>query len=486
MKRNKKIGILLAMFVCVSLAAFGVVRYEEKKEMIKNSDAIILEVAAETVKTLSWECDTGAYAFYRDESGSWRYEADEAFPVDGEKIENLLEQFHEFGVSFVIEEVEDWGQYGLDTPVCTIHMETEENSYEICLGDYSAMDSERYISIGDGNAYLVKNDPLDSFAIEISDVIQHDEIPKLSDVTQLRFAGAESAQVVYEENSANSYYAEDVYYLKQEDAYLPLDTVNVNDYLNTIRNLNLKEYATYNASEDELVSCGLDEPMLSVSIDYTVANEETGEEKTETFVLHIGRDSAEQQQDAGAEADNSENMLESTKTEEQVTAYARVGESKIIYQITSEQYQKLMDMSYNTLRHQEMFWGDFDDMYRLDITLEDVDYTITSEQKDGQRIYYYRGEEVEMAGIRSTIRDLTAQSFTDETPVQKEEISLTLYLDNENYPKVQIQLYRYDGNSCIAVVDGEPVAFVERTSVVDLIEAVNGIILDCTASVPVR
>lgn len=32
MKRNKKIGILLAMFVCVSLAAFGVVRYEEKKK----------------------------------------------------------------------------------------------------------------------------------------------------------------------------------------------------------------------------------------------------------------------------------------------------------------------------------------------------------------------------------------------------------------------------------------------------------------------
>lgn len=478
MKRNKKIGILLAMFVCVSLAAFGVVGYEEKKEIIKNSDEIILEVAAETVKTLSWECDTGAYAFYRDESGSWRYELDEAFPVDGEKIETLLERFREFGVSFVIEEVEDWGQYGLDTPVCTIRMETEENSYEICLGDYSAMDSERYVSIGDGNAYLVKNDPLDSFVIEISDVIRHDEIPKSSDVTQLRFAGAESAQIVYEENSANSYNAEDVYFLKQEEVYLPLDTANVNDYLNTIRNLNLKEYVTYNASEDELVSCGLDEPMLSVSIDYAVMNEKTEQEETETFVLHIGRDSAQQEQDAGAEADNSENMIESTIAEGQVTAYARVGESKIIYQISSEQYQKLMEMSYNTLRHQEMFWGDFDDMYQLDITLEDVDYTITSEQKDGQRIYYYRGEEVEMAGIRSTMRGLTAQSFTDETPVQEEEISLTLYLNNENYPKVQIQLYRYDGNNCIAVVDGEPVAFVNRTGVVDLIEEFNVIILD--------
>lgn len=43
-------------------------------------------MAAETVKTLSWECDTGAYAFYRDESGSWRYELDEAFPVDGGRL----------------------------------------------------------------------------------------------------------------------------------------------------------------------------------------------------------------------------------------------------------------------------------------------------------------------------------------------------------------------------------------------------------------
>ncbi len=480
MKRNKKIGILLAAFACISVAAFGVTRYEEQKELIKNSDDIILEVASEEVKAFSWECDKGEFAFHRDENGRWRYDEDEAFPVDEERLGMLLAQFQEFGVSFIIEKVEDWGQYGLDTPVCTIHMETEEASYEILLGDYSAMDAERYVSVGDGNAYLVKNDPLDQFAIEISDLILHDEIPELWDVTQLQVAGKEPAQIIYEEGGTNSYFAEDVYYLKQEERYLPLDTMNVNDYLNTIRNLNLKEYTTYNASQEELVSCGLDTPVLSISIDYTITDEETEEEKTENFVLHVGRDPAEQI--AGAEekeeADQSEDTIKSTMEEEQVTAFARVGESKIIYQITSEQYQKLMDMSYDSLRHQELFWGDFNDIYRLDITLEDVDYTIASEQKEEKRIYYYRGEEVEMAGIRSTIGELTAQSFIDETPAQKEEISLTIYLDNEEYPKVQIQLYRYDGNSCIAVVDEEPVAFVERTKVVDLIEAVNAIVLD--------
>ena len=39
--------------------------------------------------------------------------------------------------------------------------------------------------------------------------------------------------------------------------------------------------------------------------------------------------------------------------------------------------------------------------------------------------------------------------------------------------------YRYDGNKCLAVVDGEPVSLVDRSHVVDLIEAVNAIVLKC-------
>ena len=83
-----------------------------------------------------------------------------------------------------------------------------------------------------------------------------------------------------------------------------------------------------------------------------------------------------------------------------------------------------------------------------------------------------------MAGIRSAIRGLSAVDFTDEQPGQKEEISLTIYLDNENDPEVHIQLYRYDGDRCIAVVDGNVIAFVDRDKVIDLVEAVHRIVLD--------
>lgn len=471
MKRNKRLGILCVILLCVSLAAFSVSRYEKQKEIIKNSDEIIMEVNSEEVNVLSWECDTGVFAFHKDENGGWIYDEDEEFPVDDEKINGMLELFKEFGVSFIIEEVEDFGQYGLDTPVCSIHMETDSATYEILLGNYSAMDSERYVSVGDGNAYLVKTDPLERFEIEISDVIHHDEIPEFQDAAQIEFSGEESERIVYEENSTSTYLAEDVYFLEKEDDSLPLDTSRVQDYLGTIKNLNLKDYANYKASEEELSAYGLDTPELTIAIDYLKTEEDSEEETKETFVLHVGRDPAEKE----AEREKAETM-EGTE-EEEVTAYARVGESKIIYKLTPEQYEKLKDMSYNSLRHQEIFWADFSDMYELDIQLEGNSYTITSLLEDKKRTYYYQDEELEMANIRSTIRGLRAGSFTDEIPGQKEEISLTIYLDNENFPQVHIQLYRYDGENCIAVVDGKSVAFVERSRVVDLMEAVNSIVL---------
>ena len=73
---------------------------------------------------------------------------------------------------------------------------------------------------------------------------------------------------------------------------------------------------------------------------------------------------------------------------------------------------------------------------------------------------------------------MTADEFTDEWPAQKEEIGLTVHLDNENFPQVEIKLYRYDGSRCLVVVDGESVSLMDRTAVVNLIEAVHAIVLN--------
>jgi hypothetical protein len=86
--------------------------------------------------------------------------------------------------------------------------------------------------------------------------------------------------------------------------------------------------------------------------------------------------------------------------------------------------------------------------------------------------------ELDSEDLTSALTALSAESFTEEEASDKEEISFTVHLKVDGNPTVQIALYRYDGSDCIAVIDGEPIALVARSQVVDLIEAVNAIVLD--------
>lgn len=457
MKRFKRIYILLGVLAAACLATFGVMRYEEHKEQIEEREEIILQVAQDSVKSLSWEYESNTLSFRKEEN--WIYEDDEAFPVDEEKINGLLEPFEAFGVSFVIEKVEDYSQYGLDRPICTIRMETEELSCELLLGNYSELDQKRYVSIGDGNVYLVNEDPLERFAVRLSDLIEHDETPYFEDTTAVQFEGNENYSIFYEKDSAHTYRDDDVYFTERGGETKPLDPSLVDSYLETIENMSLTNYVTYNATKEELADYGLDEPELTVTVDYSSRNEEE-EAHSDTFVLHVSRDPREDE------------------AEEEITAYARVGESQIVYQISAEDYENLMAASYDDLRHQEILSADFADIKKMELSLEGNVYTLTSEEKEEQRIWYNQGEEVEISDLRTAIANLKAERFTEEPPEQKEEISLTVYLDDENETEIFIELYRYDGENCLAVVDQEPVALVKRSAAVDLIEAVYRIVLD--------
>ena len=137
-----------------------------------------------------------------------------------------------------------------------------------------------------------------------------------------------------------------------------------------------------------------------------------------------------------------------------------------------------MAASYNDLRHAEVLTADLADVEKIDVVLDGETYVITVEEDDDEILCYYNGDRVENDDFQNALEALTANNFTEEEPEGKEEISMTIYLDNDNNPEVSVELYRYDGSYCLAVVDGEPVSLVERGLVVDLVEAVNAIVLN--------
>ena len=453
----------------VCIAAFAISRYEEKKEQIKNSGEVILEIPTDSVTTLSWTNDSGTFSFTKDET--WVYDDDNAFPVDEEKINDLLEQFTSFAAAFAIDDVEDYAQYGLDEPICTIHITAGEESYTVELGDFSKMDEQRYVSIGDGKVYLVSHDPLDEFDSVLRDMILDDTIPEFDTVKQIAFSGEESYTISYDEGGT-SICADDVYFTDGK----PLDTAVITEWLTSLHELDLTNYVSYNVTDEELETFGLDEPALAITLDYSSSDEDGNETDSGTLVLHLSQNPEELAAYEEAIA-NEEDVLPD------VTCYARVGDSQIVYQITQSEFDALTDVSYDALRHQKIFTADFDTVTSIDVTLEGENYTFIctppedADDTDTEGTWTYQGVEFDIFDFSYALRALAATNFTVETPTGQEEISLTLHLDNEDFSTFTLTLYRYDGESCIACVDGESVAFVSRDKAVDLIEAVRAVTL---------
>ena len=458
MKRNKRLIILLAVLAVISAATFALSRYEQKQEQIKLSEQVLLEIPFTSVRSFSWTYageETGL-GFQQDENG-WSYQDDAAFPVSESALMNVIGHFSSFNVSFTIENVDNYSQYGLDEPDCTISIETEDSSYTMKLGDYSQMDQLRYIDIGDGNVYLAAEDPGTWLEYTLSDFLLHDDTPDLDEVVDVTFTGKENYTVIHQEDNGLSYSDEDEYLIDGSNRVL--DSANMQEYLSTITALELSNFVTYNATEEELAARGLAEPELTVTVRY-----EDGKDEIRSCTLHIG--SAE-------DPDN---------TDEQI-GYIRVGDSSIIYQLESIDYAILSAAGYDDLRHQQLFWGDFSQVTQLDLTLEGKTHTLVYQREDANDDdsafkWFYDQQIADITNVQSALEALSADSFTSESPSKDEEIGVTLHLDNENFPTVEIRLYRYDGSQCLAVVDGDPVSLVSRSSVMDLVEAVQAIVLN--------
>ena len=464
MSKTKKLCVLLVVLAAVCAAGIIVSTMERKQEQVRSEGITALSVDADSVTALSWEYADNSFAFHKDEDGVWIYDTDEAFPVDQEVIDLLLAVFSDFRTDFTIDDVTDLGQYGLDDPTAAIHLETEDGTYDVLVGDESQMDAQRYVSLGDGSVYLAAVDPLDSYNVLLAGLIQNDEVPIFENVTSLNFSGDISYAVTYEADSGKSYDEDDVYFTTLNGSTLALDTSRVSSYLYTLEYLNLTDFATYSADDAYLDAYGLNDPELTVTVNYTETDSE-GTETAKTFTLAVSRD-PEQREEAPDEDDP-----------DSITAYARVGDSAIVYQITGSEYLELMACSRDDLRHQELLWAAFTDITQVDVTLDGEDYTFTVQTEGDEHVWYYGEEKLSIADFQSALTGLTADTFTTTRPDGKEEVQLTVHLDSESFPTVELVLYRYDGSFCLATVDGTPTAYVDRSSVMALVEAVNAIVL---------
>ena len=464
MKRAKKLWIMAGILGLALVLTLSVALMDHKAEKIRASGEPILSVPVDSVTALSWD-NGGETLSFRKEDG-WIYEGDPDFPVSQQILEQMLSTFETFSAAFAIQDVEDYGQYGLQDPVCTIKFTAGDQNYRVALGSFSKMDQQRYVDIGDGNAYLVFNDPMVEFDRDLRHVIQNDTTTYLQDANRITFTGAETYSIWKDPEAGISHREDDIYYAEKNGQLLPLDPINVQNYLADLTLMELTDYQTYTADKEDLSQFGLDKPELSVEVHYDelLRGEPTGEEKT--MVIHVGRNPEQVKAAEDAKDDNAD----------PVPAYVRVGDSQIIYRIQPGEYDKVMACSYDDLRHPEIFPASTEDILSLEVTLDGSVYQLSAKDPKAEPLQFFYGDsQVDVSPVLSAIHSLRAQDFTQEPAAGKLELRLRAELKNSK--SVTVELYRIDGQQCLAQVDGTPVARIPRSQVVDLQEDLNAILL---------
>ena len=294
-KRGKKLLLLSLTFVLLCGAAFLTTQLSSENtvtEESSDSGVDILSLDLSTANSIHWNINDTDFSFYK-EGDNWVYSNDSTFPLDQSALDTLFAQLSPLHANSSIEAVEDLSQYGLTDAACSLTVDDTQ----ILIGSASPMDSQRYVSIGDGNVYLVDDALYSALDHQLFDLLQLESIPTVEEYLSVSTG---TLTLTYDNSQ---WYA---------DA-LPLDSALTEAWLENISGLVWTDCVDYKADDEQLSTYGLDSPRLCVTVSYL----EEGESKS--FSLEVGAA-------AGT-----------------YYSYARLGGSSMVYTIDNDYVEALMN-----------------------------------------------------------------------------------------------------------------------------------------------
>lgn len=454
MKRKRNLIVLLAVFAVLCSSIVAVKAVEKHVEQIQTVDEVVIAVDASDVTAIKWTNEDGEVEFTKEED-TWHSSDDEDFPVSTEAMEELLSSFEEVHASFVIEDVEDYSQYGLSDPEHTLTITTSDGETTITTGNFSTMDEKRYVCVDGGNVYLVETDIAEPLSSVRDDYLDNTNIPYYYQVKELEFAGDTSLSIVYDEESTNSYTSDYTYFLKNGDDYKALSASKLSSLTSKITNTDFTDYVTYKASEEDLSEYGFDTPSLSIHINGDLYSDYTAEE-------------------LGEESEQAHDLSFVKKDDE--TVYLHIDDSPIVYNFDAQEYEALVEASYDTLRPTEVVSVNSGELKSITGKVDGTSYTIdVASDDDGIITYTIGDEEIEADALITALNNLDIEEFTTDVEYSVSEFEIALSFENGD---VEVQVYRVDGDLCYVVVNGENVGTMSRDSLTNLKEEFTKVVLN--------
>ena len=304
MTRGKKLFVLLLALVILTGVTLLVAHLvpDEDESTAEDTSYIIFSLDPDQVTQLSWTYEDSTVTLTKDENSNWSYPDDEAFPLDASYPDAMVQALKEVSATKTIESPENLAGYGLEEAACAISVTAGDSTYELRIGDETGLGGQRYLSLGDGNVYLVDADLLEDFSLGLYDIVSMESIPSMTDLTSVSIETTSGTLTLdYLEDSGLAYSDQYTWFWNQDGEEAPLDTDLAEDLVSTVTGLTWNACVDYQADEDSLGTYGLDIPAATITVEYTestqVETNETDEngdpiyetqETPATFVLELG------------------------------------------------------------------------------------------------------------------------------------------------------------------------------------------------------
>lgn len=465
MKRGKKLLLLCLTLIVVAGAALAAVKFIPDETVEETETIAVYTVTAEDIDALAWDYEGESLSF--DYDGSvWSYTDDADFPLQQSYPSAMTNAVSEITATKVIEAVDDLAEYGLDEPVCSITVTSGDAAATIDIGDETSLDGLRYVSVGDGNVYLVSSDLLTNFSYGLYDLVSMESLPDMSDLVSLRVERPSGTLVIdYLEDSGLAYTDRYSYFAEDGEDYVTLGSEPAYNFIYQITGLYWSSCVNYAADDEALAACGLDSPSVTVTVDYI----ETTEVETN-------------------ETDEDGNAITETRTEEKSLTlelgdyaddgcYARIAGSDMVYLIDASICDSLLYTSISELEPAEILLLDWDGMTGFDISLDGETYSVSMEYSEDENDYLYTldGESLDFDDVLDQIEALTNEGDASDASLSLGElISLTFHA--EGWDDVELVIYSYDSSTCVAVINGEVLRFTSRTDAEEICDAVSALL----------
>ena len=243
MKRGKKLIVLLGVLVVLLGAAYAAAQLNPEKEE-ETVYTTIFTLDPEQVTALTWHYSEEV-PLVKEEDG-WVYEEDPQFPLDTTYVDAMLTALSQIDSSKTIENVENWDEYTLEAPICEINLTVDGEDVTIKVGEETGLGGQRYVSIGDENAYLVDNSFLEPFKYGLYDVLKMEEIPEMDTPVRLEHeADGDSFTIEKQEDSSLAYSDEYIWFLGEK----ALDT----DLTESLLEQKISQYPSGVGDKEELI-----------------------------------------------------------------------------------------------------------------------------------------------------------------------------------------------------------------------------------------